>query len=211
MRRLMFHLLSWLVLLPAFSFAQETPSDELSIVYANRPRGDLVILIARTKEFSEQPGLCGGDKNCLAVDMHYVGKFHVEKVLAGQLDEKEIAVDFYYHTWAEPFYHADYALVFLKKSNQHLVEVKYMSKAVFKTKDGDWARCLDEKTAEEIKPATRPRILLDWLDVYDVDPDQGPVQKQKRYQCKYSVTAEALAADFSKRQQTEDAVDADTD
>ena len=207
----MFHLLSWLALLPALAFAQEAGSDQVSIVYANPPEGELVILIAKTKEFSEQPSLCGNDKNCIVMDTHYLGKFHVEKVLVGKLDEKEIKVNFYYHTWAEPFYRADYALVFLKKTNQHLVEVKYMSKAIFKTGSGDWALCLDEKTAQEIKPITKPRILVDWLDVYEVDPAKGPVQKQKHYQCKYSVTAEALATDFGKREESEDAADTNAD
>ncbi len=212
MRKIIFPLLSWFALLPTLSFAQQADSDQLSIVYANRPKGELVILVARTKAFSEQPGLCGNDKNCLAMDSHYLGKFHVEKVLAGELDEKEIDVNFYYHTWAEPFYRADYALVFLRKSNGHLVEVKYMSKPVFKTKHGDWALCLDEKTARDIKPVVNPRILLDWLDVYEADPSNGPVQKRKYYQCKYSVSAEALAADFSKREANKkDAEDADAD
>jgi len=197
-RKMIFHLLSWFALFPVLSFAQEADSDQLSIVYANPPKGELVILIARTKEFSEQSSLCGNDKNCMVMDTHYLGKFHVEKVLVGELDEKEIEVNFYYHTWAEPFYRADYALVFLKKSDKHLVEVKYMSRAVFKTKGDDWALCLEEKTARDINPVANPRILLDWLDVYDVDPDKIPVQKKKRHECKYSVSAAAVAADFLK-------------
>jgi len=208
LRKIIFQLLSLLALLPALSFAQEPESDQFTIVYANPPKGDLVILIARTKEFSEQPSLCGGDKNCLVMDSHYLGKFHVEKVLVGELDEKEIEVNFYYHTWAEPFFHADYALVFLKKTNKHLVEVKYMSKAIFKTNEGDWAICLDEGRARKIQPLTKPSILLDWLDVYHVDPGKGPVKKEKRYQCQYSVTAEALAADFSEREESDQSEDA---
>lgn len=210
MRKMIFPLLSWFALFPMLSIAQGADSDQPSIVYTNPPKGELVILIARNKGFSEQPSLCGNDKNCMAVDIHYLGKFHVEKVLVGELDKKEIEVNFYYHTWAEPFYRADYALVFLRKSNGHLVEVKYMSKPVFKTKHGDWARCLDEKTARDINPVANPRTLLDWLDVYEADPANGSVQKKKYYQCKYSVSAEALAVDFSKREEgKKDAEDAD--
>lgn len=203
MQKIIFHLVSCLALLPALSFAQEADSDQLSIVYASPPRGELVILIARTKEFSEQPSLCGNDKNCMVMDTHYLGKFHVEKVLAGELNEKEIEVNFYYHTWSEPFYRADYALVFLKKSDKHLVEVKYMSRPVFKTKSGGWALCLDEKTARDINPVANPRVLIDWIDVYDADPDKITVQKKKRYQCKYSVTATAVATDFVKRHESD--------
>ncbi|MGH8106214.1 MAG: hypothetical protein ACREO2_07835, partial [Arenimonas sp.] len=200
-------MLAWLALLAAPAFAQENGPEEMSrIIQAGRPKGELIILIAKTKGFSEGPGLCGDDKNCLAFDSHYIGKFHVEKVLTGDLQEKEIEVDFYYHTWTVPFYHADYALIFLRKSNGRLVEVKYQSTAIYKSRNNDWALCLDsstgktrEKIDEEIDPNAKPQVLLNWIDFYDLEPNPSrPVEKQKRFHCKQSLTAEQVSIDFIK-------------
>lgn len=184
--------LLWL-LLPGIALPMEDKPELSRIVRAGNPQGELFIMIGKTKDFSPQPSICGADRNCLAFDSHYIGKFHVETVIAGDFQEKEIEVDFFYHSFTEPFHKADYALIFFRKIQGRLVEVKYRSRAIFKSDVDDWAVCLHSKPDDKTGYKPKPRMLLDWVDVFEGDPNEKPVHKIKHYRCKYSVSVQELA------------------